>query len=154
MVVERLRAALTTPHNKWTPEQAFRWVVVPLALLFIILGVAFAVLFGTFNIRPNRPIPFMKSPEANRRAFYGVGVFSFVLGIGLLRRLRIAWFGFFAYVVVSTIFGILALIFDPDPSDPPLVMIPIIVAFNSAFAFVVFRTTQGVFCSNESVPAS
>jgi hypothetical protein len=68
--------------------------------------------------------------------------------------LRIARFGFFAYVVVSTIFGILALIFDPDPSDPPLVMIPIIVAFNSAFAFVVFRTTQGVFCSNESVPAS
>jgi hypothetical protein len=124
-----------------------------LASLLIIVGVAFAVLFGTFNLRPNSPAPFVKSPEVNRWVHYGAGVFSFILGVGLLRRLRFVWFSFFAYITVSTIYGVLGVAFDPAPSDSPWVMIPMIVAFNIAFGLVVYKTTRIVFVPESAKPS-
>ena len=141
----RLKTAFTTPHTRWTPTQAYRWVVVPLAAMHVIVGFAFVVQFGVLDARPNAPIPFVSSAVGNRWAFYGIGVFALALGVGLIRRLRIAWYGFFVYLAAATVVQFVGFVFDPKPYDPPSTFVPLIVVFNAAFGFVVYLSTRRVF---------
>jgi len=145
MGFERLQAALTTPHNKWTPEQSYRWVVVPLAAWLILGGTALLAVFGAFGVAPTSPAPFIESIEGQRLFFSAVSVYLLAIGIGLLRRSLAAWYGFFAYFFVGTLYAVLGWMFDIRHGDVHWSLVASMIAFNTAFACAIYAAAGRVF---------
>lgn len=118
----------------------------------IIVGVGFIFGFGVFDIHPNRPLPFVESHTANRWSYASIGAFVLAMGVGLGIRSRAAWYAFFAYLLVGTLYQILGRILDPISNDIPWAFVPLVVAFNGAFGFAVFVATHKVFERRSIVP--
>lgn len=74
------------------PDQAFRYRVVPLAMLLMLAGIVFPIAAWVVRIRITSPFPFVES-EATIRNLFGLwGLVCVAMSVGLLLRMRCAWY--------------------------------------------------------------
>ncbi len=74
------------------PDQAFRYRVVPLAMLLMLAGIVFPIAAWVARVRITSPFPFVES-EATSRNLVGLwGLVCVAMSVGLLLRMRCAWY--------------------------------------------------------------
>jgi predicted membrane channel-forming protein YqfA (hemolysin III family) len=62
-------------------------------------------------------LPFLSSDSAKRITFVVLGICFALIGVGLWRRSKIAWYGVFAYVGLGNLLLVLGWFFDPAAAD-------------------------------------
>ena len=91
-------------RTHYGPEEAYRKSVRPLAVFLVFVGVVFllaSVLLPVGDI----VLPPVEKPLAKRLTLATVAVLSGLIGIGLYRRSRVAWYGLFAFIALGTVFA-------------------------------------------------
>ena len=112
----------------YTPERAYRVSVRPLAGFMILgglVGVAFAVLL------PQPPHVRLAMTAGGKRILMAVtSVPSLLIGVGLWRRLKVAWYALFGYLIIGTILVGVSMWLDIRPervSDWILLAVPMLL---------------------------
>jgi hypothetical protein len=95
------RVATKEPKSRsnYGPEDAYRKSVRPIALFCLLGGLVFlptSVFAPTHSIH----VPSVEDSLVKRFLFGGAAIWLILVGIGLLRRMRFAWYGLFAYITV------------------------------------------------------
>jgi hypothetical protein len=123
----------------YTPERAYRFAVLPLGIFFVLGGI---VAIATAVWMPSEAMfmPPFEDPSLKRLVMAGLAIPIFAIGLGLCRRSKIAWYGFFLYTLIGTIWHVVAGMLDPQFRF--LVSSPII---NGPIALGIYFATKPVF---------
>ena len=90
------------------PGRAYRTSVVPLSTLFMLGGVFAAVLAWVVRVPITSPFPFIESDDLNRYLLGIVGLVCVVIGIGLIFRNRVAWYGLLVFLCVGVVLPVIS----------------------------------------------
>jgi hypothetical protein len=129
----------------YTSERAWRFSVLPLGLLFILGGI---VLIAGAIWMPSDElfVPPFQEPSLKRAVLAGLAIPVCMIGLGLCWRNKIAWYALFLYLVVGTIWHVVAGVFDPR-------FIALAIGspvLNGAIAVGIYYATKPVFlCSDQ-----
>ena len=94
-----------------TSDRAYRYSVIPLSGLLSVGGVMiFCAVCCRFPI--TSPFPLVESESGNHSVLSLFAVYIVITGIGLLRRMRLAWYALLVYLHVCVAIPI-ACFFDP-----------------------------------------
>lgn len=127
-------------RDSWyTPERAYRWSVLPFGVFMMVGGI---ILFASSVLAPSNSIsmPPLQDPWLKRVVFGGLALCVALLGLGFCRRSRVAWWGFFAYLLLGTVWQMIVGILNSQ--FLPLVLAP---AFNLSFALGIYWAMKPVF---------
>lgn len=130
-----------------TPERAYRWSVLPLGVFMVVGGI---LLTGAAMLMPADSIfvPPWSDPWMKRLVLGGMSLLLVPMGIGFCLRSKVAWRGFFAWLMVGTCYHIVAGILDPQ-YRPFIVLSP---AFNISFGAAIYLITKPLFIFKPSMP--
>jgi hypothetical protein len=150
-------SAWTTPVSKLTPQQCYRWIVIPIGGALIYGCVLIVVLLWIVRVGINGPFwPKVESDEVKRLIFTAIGVFWGLTGVGLCFKSRTAWLGCFGYFIAVGIWAV-ATLFLADPAtlksedDEQAVRIGALIGapFTAALAVVFYLLTKPAFAALE-----
>jgi hypothetical protein len=131
---------INTMFKPYTPDRAYRWSVLPLGILSILGGIFFFA--GAMLMPPEFvQIPPFVDIWLKRLAMGFLCFYLVLIGIGLCYRNKAAWLGFFAYIIIGTIWHIAVGICDPQYAIF-VIMSPL---FNVPFAISIYFATKPVF---------
>ncbi len=141
------------PRRPYTPERAYWTSVVPLGCLFAIGGPMMAAMVWLPMVHIGW-LPFLSSDSAKRIAFVALGLFFAVIGVGLWRRSKIAWYAVFAYVGAGNAGIILGWLFDPTAPGEQSDFFVSGIPFNLLIATGIYFATRPAFRVREAFRVS
>jgi len=97
-------------RRPYTPERAYHSSVIPMAAFMFFGGLIFVAASILSPLKPHMPP--IESPWLARFVFGGIGVYLSILGIGFFRLSRLALWGFYAYIVLGSIWQVFLPMFD------------------------------------------
>ena len=139
-------------RKPYTPERAFRVSVMPLSIFFIVSGAVFVIVAAFVDGRFIHMPPF--GPTGAKVAFGLVGLVLIIVGAGMLRRSRLAWYGMFAYLALGGIWylalGVAFLISPPGEPEPGALFYLAGVAWTTLIGTGLYFVTYPVFRSGDA----
>jgi uncharacterized membrane protein HdeD (DUF308 family) len=129
----------------YTPERAYRSSVLPLGIFLIVGGI---VLFSAAMLMPSDAlfVPPFSDPWVKRTVFGGLSLPLLPLGLGFCLRNKLAWWGFFAWLLIGTAWQVVTGMLDPQ-FGPLVVISPV---FNAFVAVGIYFATRPVFVATSS----
>jgi hypothetical protein len=96
-----------------TLEQSYRWSVLPLGVFMIFGGI---VLFTAAMLCPAESmfVPPFQAPWTKRLVAGGISLCWVPLGLGFYLRSKIAWYAFFAFILIGTSWHVIAALLDSN----------------------------------------
>jgi len=137
-------------RRPYTADRAYRVSVRPLAGFMVIAGLLFPVIS---ILAPEPPyIPFTVTPIAKRIWMAVLSVPFLPIGVGLWRKLKLAWYGMFGYFLGGTILHLVALGFcTPAKEGGGALLALSLVLFDVLLIVGLYFVTRPVFtASHES----
>ncbi|MHC4505094.1 MAG: hypothetical protein ACYTFI_17450 [Planctomycetota bacterium] len=130
-------------RRPYTPERAYRVSVVPLSIFFVIAGLVFFVVSlvvdGKYIFMP--PL----GPKTASVAFGGIGLFLAAVGVGLLFRLKTAWYAMLAYFILGAPWAAWSWATAPEEMAPPVAFVVFGTLLNVGIAVGLYFVTRPVF---------
>ncbi len=127
----------------YTPERAYRLSVLPFGIYLIVGGIVGPI--AALLVPPEViHLPPFSDPWLKRAIFFGATLPYLPLGVGFCLRSKLAWWGFFAWQLMSVCFAVVVGILDRQDPDrfAEVVIGPI---FNLGFAVGLYFATKPVF---------
>ncbi len=130
-------------RKPYTPERAYRVSVRPLAIFFVVAGVAFCLAMILFRDEAIFLPPF----EGIAKWAVGILIALFIgaIGVGLYFRSKIAWYAMLAYFILGTPWAAWALATVPEEMAPPVAFVVAGPLLNVGIAVGLYFVTRPVF---------
>jgi hypothetical protein len=127
-------------RKPYTPERAYRWSVLPCGLFMIVGGIVLpsaALLMPSYALF----VPPFSDPWLKRAVFAGMSLPLLPLGLGLCFRSKLAWWGFFAWLIIGTAWQVVGGFLDPQFAH----LVVVSPVFTLGFAVGTYFATKPVF---------